>query len=276
MNYHIDILPFSVSKKHPFKFDKNGVILTKIPYTQEYHHHTTSIASCAIYYMDIDEKKAKAQINWLVNNILDNGGYNHHFKLPFYNFDIPWVGGLAQGLAISALIKANEIKTAEKAFKCLKNECVFIDKFSNTWIEEYPTSPPTQILNGFIYALFGVYDLFTSTKNKEAEELWKRSLMTLKENLKRYDAGFWSKYSLHDNLLSTEFYHKVHIRQLKRLNELHPHIEFENYAKKWEIDLHRILAKTRSGVKRNIAILKKKGFFESWNSYNKRKRWLNG
>ena len=164
MNYHIDILPFSVSKKHPYKYDKNGVILSKIPYTQDYHHHATSIASCAIYYKGIDNKIADSQIKWLINNISDDGGYYHNFILPFYNFNIPWVGGLAQGLAISALVKANEIKTAEKAFRCLKNRCIFIDEFENVWIEEYPTSPPAQILNGFIYELFGVYDFFSATK----------------------------------------------------------------------------------------------------------------
>jgi len=35
MNYYIDSLPFSKAKGHPFKY--NGVILTKIPYTQDYN-----------------------------------------------------------------------------------------------------------------------------------------------------------------------------------------------------------------------------------------------
>jgi len=113
----------------------------------------------------------------LVDNIKKDGTYKHNFVFPFYdNFPKPWVGGLAQGLAISALVQANNVEVAEKAFNGLQNNCIHVDGLGNTWIEEYPLAPPVKILNGFIYALFGVYDLYKKTGNEEAEELWKKGL----------------------------------------------------------------------------------------------------
>jgi heparosan-N-sulfate-glucuronate 5-epimerase len=35
----------------------------------------------------------------------------------------------------------------------------FLDQLP--WYEEYPTEPPSFVLNGFIYSLIGLYDLFT-------------------------------------------------------------------------------------------------------------------
>uniref|UniRef100_A0A183A2Z4 Heparosan-N-sulfate-glucuronate 5-epimerase n=1 Tax=Echinostoma caproni TaxID=27848 RepID=A0A183A2Z4_9TREM len=36
---------------------------------------------------------------------------------------------------------------------------LFLNQPSLPWYEEYPTEPGNFVLNGFIYALFGLYDL---------------------------------------------------------------------------------------------------------------------
>lgn len=35
----------------------------------------------------------------------------------------------------------------------------FLNKFH--WYEEYPTKPPSFVLNGFIYSILGLYDLMS-------------------------------------------------------------------------------------------------------------------
>ena len=55
MSYYIDTLLGDEAKGSPHKFDSKGVILTKIPYTQEYHYHATAIASYALSNMDKEE-----------------------------------------------------------------------------------------------------------------------------------------------------------------------------------------------------------------------------
>jgi len=85
---------------------------------------------------------------------------------------------MGQGQAISLLSRAfyhsggNELylKTAHSAlkpFKVLSKNGGVLSKFMNLhpWYEEYPTVPPIFILNGFMYSLIGLYDLFSLAPN---------------------------------------------------------------------------------------------------------------
>jgi len=282
-SYHIDTLPFSIQKGHPNKFDTDGVILSKIPYTQNYNYHVTAISSYAICNIE-DKKKFSPQIKWLINNINDNGAYIHNFTLPFYeNFPKKWIGGLAQGLAISALIRAyrktndkNYLITAKSAFKCLKNNCIYVDEFGDKWIEEYPIHPPLHILNGYIYAAFGIYDLLEEIKDKNVEKIWQETIETLIKNISKYDIGYWSYYSLKDSMPSTEFYHRIHIKQLNKLNQIYPNDELKKYADKWKHNLDASFNKLRVGFDRNYKIIKHFGLRKAYNKYFLRKKWLNG
>jgi len=266
MNYHIDILPGDISKGSPHRFDENGVIMTKIPYTQEYHYHATAIASYAISNEDSNN------IKWLVKNIDSEGAYKHRFILPFYeNFPTDWIGGLAQGLAISALVRAGETKTAEKAFKCLQKCCLYTNKSNYTWIEEYPLERPQYILNGFIYALFGVYDLFKITGNKKAKELFDSCIRTLQTHLGEYDLQGWSKYDLESGIPATPFYHNIHVKQLEALHNITDDgNEFFEYYKRWS-NYH---LPCRISMKRAKFLIEKNGVIGCWRRYRQRKRWL--
>ncbi|MCK5260578.1 MAG: hypothetical protein KAJ44_00180 [Thermoplasmatales archaeon] len=286
MNYHIDVLPFSISKNHPYKFDKNGVILSKIPYTQEYHYHTTSIASYAIKNSD-NPKIFDPQIRWLVNNIDQDGAYRQNFTFPhYYNFPKPWIGGLCQGLAISALIKAYKkydkktyLDTAKKAFNCLNRDiedegCIFTDRKGEVWIEEYPVCP--HILNGFIYALFGIYDLYKETKNKEIKNLFDGSIQTITTNLKNYDMGFWSLYDLAEKLPATEFYHTIHIKQLNALYKITGNEILQKYGTHWKNAANNSRYRSKANRTRTMSIVKKHGIIDSIKRYYQRRQWLHG
>jgi len=272
INYHIDTLPFSKAKGHPFKYE-NGVILSKIPYTQEYHHHVTSIASFAIqnYSAGFNSKAFDIQIRWLLKNMNGDGAYVHNFTFPFYNnFPKRWIGGLAQGLAISALTRAGEIKAAEKAFNAMKNNCVWKDNLDYLWIEEYPLKPPARILNGFIYALFGVYDIREKTKSQEARDVLIEGITTLEHNLNQYDLGKWSKYDLYDELPATKFYNTVHVKQLYALYKLTKKPIFKQYADKWNTDKCPLDIK----IMRVRKIIKKNGIAGCWKKRKQRNGWL--
>ena len=76
-----------------------------------------------------------------------------------------------QGQALSTLVRAyleskddRCLAAAEdgvRVFSISSSEggvrAVLMDKYE--WYEEYPTNPPTFILNGFMYSLLGLYDL---------------------------------------------------------------------------------------------------------------------
>jgi len=268
MSYHIDVLPGDKDKNTPFKYDKEGVIKTKIPYTQEYHYHVTSIASCAL---SGGEDETDPHIKWLLNNMGKDGSFKHNFTFPFYNnFPKAWVGGLAQGLAVSALVQANHVEAAKKAFKGIQNNCIYVDEQGDTWIEEYPLDEPVCILNGFIYALFGVYDIKPFLH--EAENLWNDCIQTLRVNLSKYDMGYWSRYDLQTGIPSTEFYHNIHIAQMRVLFNLTTYKEFDFYRKKFQRQVTDFNI-FRSKIKRDVISLNKHGFAKSYQLYKEIKEW---
>ena len=278
MKYHITLLPFSLHKGNKYLYDGNSVIKTRIPYTKHYNYHLTEIASRCLLDSETDEddRIIKANLNWIMKN-LKNGTYHNNFAFPHYPMEKGWVGGLAQGLTISVLVyqykKTKEKKYLSKAnqvFNSLVKNCLYTDGFGNTWINEYPNV--NSILNGMIYAMFGIYDLYYYTDSAEAGKLWDKCVITLVENLHRYDLPYGSRYDLVNKYPATEFYHKVHIEQMKELFKLTRYKEFHDYWKKW--------AKNYSGVrcsmKKNTMAMSKYGIIDSYKRYKTIKRWNNG
>ena len=130
------------------------------------------------------------------------------------------------------------------------------DERGNLWFEEYIVSPPTHILNGFIWAAWGVYDYFLATESNTARDLFAQAVRTLRANLNRYDLGFWSLYEQSGTLLpmvASPFYHRLHVVQLRVMHRLTGDETFARRADKWE-------AYARSRAKRTRALCYKSAF----------------
>ena len=208
--------------------------------------------------------------DWLVSNLEKNRAglwvWNHHFDWEYRTpLKAPWYSALAQGQGISILVRAysetsNDIylNAAQRAFESFlksmdKGGVTYLDEDGHTWFEEYIVSPPTHILNGFIWASWGIYDYFLVTGEPVAQKLFNQAVRTLVTNLRRYDAGFWSLYEQSGTrlkMLSSPFYHHLHIVQLEVLHRLTEENIFRQYAKRWE-------GYRRSHLKRAIALLYK-------------------
>jgi heparosan-N-sulfate-glucuronate 5-epimerase len=145
------------------------------------------------------EKFLKAS-EWLCNHLEQNRWgiwiWNHHFDWEYRDtLKAPWYSGLAQGQGISLLVRAHRetgnpeyLSAAERAFTSFlvptdEGGVTFTDEQGNLWFEEYIVSPPTHILNGFIWANWGVYDYFLATADPTAQNLFQLAVKTLLENL---------------------------------------------------------------------------------------------
>jgi len=291
VKYYVKKFPIMFQKETLFRLDENGVLMAKIPYTKNYEYSLESITGFALKnvenYMDFDcRNKVLNQVNWLVENIDENGIWKNNFKLPFYNFNPPWVDGMGQGLAISLLIRAYQLtsnqeylKTAIKAFSPFEKQIkdggnLFIDKKRRVWIEECPVDPASHILNGFIYALFGVYDLYKIKQYDSARELWHKGIETLERNIDRYDLGFWSRHDLITEYPSEFGYHEIHIEQLKALYMLTDIKKFKKYADRWQEYYNSSFFRNKANIKRGIAHYKKHGAVGLARRYVEKKRWL--
>lgn len=204
--------------------------------------------------------------NWLCDHLETNPNglavWNHHFNWEYRNtLKAPWYSGLAQGQGISVLVRAHQesgdtrfLQAAESAFESFQRPIeqggvAFTDRSGDLWFEEYIVSPPTHILNGFIWALWGVHDYFLATKQKCAEELFWRGVRTLLHNLEHYDLGFWSLYEQSGTrlpMVASPFYHRLHIVQLRVMHRLTGEEKFAEVAERWECYARSRLKHTRA------------------------------
>ena len=63
--------------------------------------------------------------------------------------------------------------------------------------EEYPTEPPSFVLNGAIFAAWGVRDVAVGLADAEARGLFAAVVETLAGAVDRWDTGYWSLYDLY-------------------------------------------------------------------------------
>ena len=211
--------------------------------------------------------------DWLVANLAKNAQgvwvWNHYFDWEYRDtLKSPWYSGLAQGQGISLLIRAHHATQDSKyddaargAFESLTRSVdeggvLFQDERGDIWIEEYLVDPPTHILNGMIWALWGVHDYALATQDPSAKNLFAKVVHTLERNLSNYDAGFWSLYEQSGTrlrMMASPFYHRLHVVQLRIMHQLTGLEVFGDYADRWE-------RFERSRIKRIKALAYKSAF----------------
>jgi len=192
--------------------------------------------------------------DWLVRNLSETRWgtkvWNHHFDWEYRDMlKAPWYSSLSQGQGVSLLLRAHwetrrdlYLEAAKEAFETFSRSVeaggvTYADGDGNLWFEEAIVHPPTHILNGFIWASWGVYDFALHTGVPEAGKLFAAAVKTLKENLARFDAGYWSLYEQSGTkmrMLASSFYHCLHIVQLKVMHRLTGEALFDDFARRWD------------------------------------------
>jgi hypothetical protein len=200
------------------------------------------------------KKKFFRAADWLATHLEQNSKgifvWNHHFDWEYREkLKAPWYSGLAQGQGISVLVRAHKesgdahyLNAALAAFESFQHKVTdggvaFTDESGDLWFEEYIVSPPTHILNGFIWALWGVYDYALATHKSAADDLFARGVKTLLHNLDRYDLRFWSLYEQSGTplpMIASGFYHRLHIVQLRVMHRITREETFARIAERWE------------------------------------------
>jgi hypothetical protein len=198
-------------------------------------------------------------------NIKHGVGWYIQNKYPEYGLNYPWISCMAQGEAISVLTRAallsnnNDYLTiaidALPPFEFEVKEGGLINYFNSIPVyEEFPSPIKTMgVLNGFIFSLFGLYDLILATDNIKAKALFSKGVSSLKKLLPYYDFGYWTRYYLYDypkKYTSSFTYHMLVAEQLKVMFFLTGDNLFLDYNTRW-------IGYTSSLVKKSRALLNK-------------------
>jgi heparosan-N-sulfate-glucuronate 5-epimerase len=204
-------------------------------------YHPTAIAQYALarwnsYLAMGDEKDRQAfmtQAHWLVSHESrfadDAGGWPMPFASPDYDTPESYLSALTQGNVISVLVRAYQL-THEEAFLTVARRavrtyeldirdggvCTVVGE-TGVFFEEVAAYPASHILNGYIFALFGLYDYVTLTNDARIAALIQRSVATLHTLINQFDTGYWSRYDLLHKDLAPRFYHDQHSVLLEAL-----------------------------------------------------------
>ena len=120
---------------------------------------------------------------------------------------------------------------------------VLVDRWQSRrylWFEEYAKKPPTQVLNGHIYALFGVYDYARATGKGAAMRVFDGGATTVRHQVDRFRVpGGISYYSLRVHAQYSS-YHCIHIGMLKLLTRMTGDSWFGREARRFAADAPRV------------------------------------
>jgi hypothetical protein len=173
----------------------------------------------------------------------ERGAFRYGFPYRYMDtlFQPGWTSGLAQGYALSALARAalvlgdpRYLDAGDRALEYLTTPVAsggLMDTMSSLhgslegfiFFQEAVASPPTYVLNGYMFALLGLYDWSQLGRARaSAQRYFDRGVLTLSQILPYYDLGAFSAYDL-QHLTYARLphvagdYHLMHIYQLHAL-----------------------------------------------------------
>jgi len=256
-----------VIEKGFIAFDRDHVMVTKQndPNYPPHMYTPTGIANYGlIRYNDLIENtnrlKSKVdsrvaierQARWLIKNRIDKENmsfYHFNFPAPEHGCKPPWKSAMSQGLILSLLSRVYRLtknieysKLAERVAISMKTPTseggfLYMDDNGDYWYQEYMGNYGF-VLNGFIYAMWGVYDYYLYSSDEEYGMIFDRCIDTLRKNLEKYDwrigISKWTVYDLKDRNPVDLFYHKLHIGLLRDLYTITKEEFLIVYADRWE------------------------------------------
>ncbi len=256
--YHVD---WSGLEEFDYKFDENGIPLVDYgnPIGLKYNAITTAqwgLFNLGTWQQEGDESaklQAKRCADWLVSHAQpwkhESLAWIYEFGFDLYGPYPPWISGMAQGEAVSLLLRCYQlfqddeyIRVSHLAIKpfyfSFEKGGVSDTLADGIFFQEYPTNPPVHVLNGGIFALFGLYDYALYFEDKDARDLAYKCVETLERHWQDWDVGYWTRYDLYPfTRLASHMYQELHVRQFQALAHAFEKPMFADVANRWERQL---------------------------------------
>jgi hypothetical protein len=195
-----------------------------------------------------------------------DGGWQHTFPYR-HRADMrpPWLSAMSQGQAASLLLRVHAetgddayVETAVRAlrpFRRTVEEGGVVARLAGGGLfpEEYPTVPASHVLNGGVFALWGVRDVAETLGDADAKSLHRDLLEGVTRAAHRFDLGWWSRYDLYPERpvnVASSFYHHLHVSQLRALHALYGHPLFLQLADRFTAYERRRTLQARAFVRK--------------------------
>jgi heparosan-N-sulfate-glucuronate 5-epimerase len=178
-----------------------------------------------------------------------NGGWAHLHPMPHtYRLDPPWLSAMAQGEGASLLVRiylsGAEERFADGALRAISPMRIAVEDGGvraeldeRPFLEEYPTEPASYVLNGAMFAIWGLRDVAVGLKDPGIGSEFKELTDGLAASIHRYDLGFWSRYDLYPHRIanvSSGAYHLLHMTQLRAMRIIADRPEFKTTLQTYE------------------------------------------
>jgi hypothetical protein len=284
-SFRISILPgglpytnYALEPLQPaYPQDADGVIMYRYAGDGRLYYHPVQMAQKGLTLVDnyrrtgIDAYLTRARA--IATRLRDVGvvarrGVYLPYRFPWVHgvaLDPPWYSGMAQGLALSMFVRLHEttrrgsdLQTARLLYRTLTTLgravepwVAYADGDRHLWFEEYPQVPSDHVLNGFNFAIYGVYDLYRLTRDLTVRRHLQGALTTVRERVASYRVPGGISYYCLGHRVQMALYHALHIRQLRILATMANAAYFADFADLLESDY----GGTSAAVRRQLAEL---------------------
>jgi hypothetical protein len=248
--------------------DAKGVVMHDYGGSIGKQYQPTTIAQGALAYydrwlVDSDPTRAEAdwtafqaQTNWLISHQTADGRWLFNFKWGYQQ--VPWWSAMTEGVAMSALLRDYSVTADPACLTAITRARTTFERDLNhngvgaevavgstTYVvyQEYLKGYESNVLNGWMFSLAGLYEIATYLPGQEAAvDLWApdRGIPALKALLPYYDTGSWSRYDMTNpgksarGDLDTVAYHNLVISQLRYMATISGDPFFSNYADRFQ------------------------------------------
>ena len=255
------VLPAPVDKDGVRAYDLNG----------KSYYHPVAIAQFALAKLDVAQRtgsaaalrSAKINARKLIEiSTMHRGGM--YFPYPFdfplggvksQTIHSPWWSAMVQGQALSLFTRLYDETgnrswrdAADKTFATLDDRGprrkgpwdVYVDRNHYLWFEEYAgDTKPLMVLNGDMFALFGVWDYYSLTHSAHAKNLFNAAATTLREYLPNFRAPKGAAYYClrapfcQQPMWQNTKYHGIVIKQMRIIADMTDDPWFEREADRY-------------------------------------------
>jgi hypothetical protein len=174
--------------------------------------------------------------------------FRYAFDLDRYELKKPWISGLAQAQAASVFLRAYALSGEQRYVELARRSLVPTTIPSTEggvaartpegydWVEEYPSQPPSLVLNGFVYAIIGALEYQKIDPAYAHAALTARWIDALKHSLQHYEQDQWLLYDRYLPRKVSANYMGHQILQMYQLYDLTHDRWFLETARRWEKD----------------------------------------